>query len=311
MFSLQRAILETVAYADALDRPLTPFEIWKYLLDSGGESDRVRVSFAEVLETLDSSFLRKRLSSVDGFVFLRGRDALLLKRLRREKFSDRQLLRARRVARILRYLPFVRMVAITGSLAAKSSDRESDWDFFIVLSAGHIWTGRAVVASALHLLGLRRHGEHVAHRACLNYWITDDALEISEHDLFGSGEYSLLVPLFGEETFRKFEETNAAWIGLFRPSFERSRIQHLFSVPDTKISRTIRIFLERVFSLEILERKLKSIQRSKILANPKTTWSGSRIEATDTALVFLPRPAAPRILDAFRRRLADVEANVK
>ena len=312
MFSLQRAILETVAYADALNRPLTPFEIWRNLLDSDGLSCINRVSLVEILEALESSFLRKRLSFANGFVFLRGREVnLLSRRTYREKFSDRQIMRAQKVARILRYIPFVRMVAITGSLSAKSSDRESDWDFFMILAAGQIWTGRALVAGILHILGLRRHGQHVANRACLNYWITDDALEISEHDLFGSGEYSSLIPLFGDSTFRKFEEENMAWISSFRPLFAPSQARHLLSVSDTRLSRAIRTLLERICSARFLEDKFRSIQHAKILSNPKTRWSGSRIEATDKALVFLPRPAAPRVFDAFRRSLAEVEANVK
>lgn len=312
MFSLQRAILETVAYADALNRPLTPFEIWRNLLDSNDSSHVDWVSLVEILVALDSSFLRKRLAFADGFIFLRGREvALLSRRTCREKFSDRQIMRAQKVARILRYVPFVRMVAITGSLSAKSSDRESDWDFFIILAAGRIWTGRALVAGVLHILGLRRHGKHVANRACLNYWITDDALEISEHDIFGSGEYSSLIPLFGDSTFRKFEEANMAWIPYFRPLFAPSKARHLLSVSDTRFSRTIRTSLERICPAYFLEDKLRNVQRAKILSNPKTKWLGSRIEATDTALVFLPRPAAPRVLDTFRRRLADVEAGVK
>lgn len=311
MLSLQRAILETVAYADALNRPLSPFEIWKHLLDSNGASSFARVSLADIFDALDSSFLRKRLSSANGFVFLIGRGNLLANRIRREKLSDRELMRARRVAQILRFLPFVRMAALTGSLSAKNSDPKSDWDFLIVLSGGRIWTGRAIVTGVLHLLGLRRHGKQVAHRACLNYWITDDALEITEHDIFGSEEYSLLIPFFGEETFRRFEAVNAGWISAFRPMFEPFSVRHVLAVSDTRYSRTTRMFFEKILSSDLLERKLCTFQRSKILANPKTKWPGSRIEAMDTALVFLPRPAAPRVFDAFRRRLAEVEARVK
>lgn len=310
MLSLHRMILETVAYYDAFDYPLTEFEVWKLLLMSDGEGmSAPDISFRMVEETLEGSYLRKRLGRARGFVFLRGRERLIALRLERQRIADRNIRGARRVASIMRFFPFVRMVGLTGSLSMKNAERGSDWDFFIVLRSGYIWTGRATVTTLLHLFGLRRHGSHIAHRACLNFWVTTRSLEIWLKDLFSSSEYFFIIPLFGEATFRKFQQSNA-WIRRFRPHFRVTRLPHTALLPDTPLARFSRTVGEILLVGLGLESVLRCVQKRKIAANPKTNISEGIIEATDESLVFLPHPRGPKIFESFRRRMSDIETAV-
>ena len=307
MLSLHRMILETVAYYDVFDYPLTEFEVWKLLLMSDGEGmSAPDISFRMVEETLEGSYLRKRLGRARGFVFLRGRDRLIALRLERQRIADRNIRGARRIASILRFFPFVRMVGLTGSLSMKNADRGSDWDFFIVLRSGYIWTGRATVTALLHLFGLRRHGNHIAHRACLNFWVTTRSLEIRLKDLFSSSEYFFIIPLFGEAVFRTFQQSNV-WIRWFRPHFRVTRLPHVALLPDTSLARFSRTVGEILLAGLGLESVLRRVQKRKIAANPKTNTSEGIIEATDEALVFLPHPRGPKIFESFRHRMSDIE----
>ena len=307
MLSLHRIILETVAYYDVFDYPLTEFEVWKLLLMSDGEGmSAPDISFRMVEETLEGSYLRKRLGRARGFVFLRGRERLIALRLERQRIADRNIRGARRIASILRFFPFVRMVGLTGSLSMKNADRGSDWDFFIVLRSGYIWTGRATVTALLHLFGLRRHGNHIAHRACLNFWVTTRSLEIRLKDLFSSSEYFFIIPLFGEAVFRTFQQSNV-WIRWFRPHFRVTRLPHVALLPDTSLARFSRMVGEILLAGLGLESVLRRVQKRKIAANPKTNTSEGIIEATDEALVFLPHPRGPKIFESFRHRMSDIE----
>lgn len=303
-------ILETVAYYDAFDYPLTEFEVWKLLLVSDGEGENMTpVSFRDVRETIQGSFLGKRLGRLRGFVFLHGREDIVALRADRQKIADRNIFGARRIACLLRCLPFIRMVGLTGSLSMKNADRGSDWDFFIVLRSGYIWTGRAVATAFLHALGLRRHGKKVSRRACLNYWVTTHSLEIHSKDLFSSSEYFFIIPFFGEEIFKKFQKTNV-WIRRFRPQFQGMKLSHIALVRDTFFSRFLRSSGEIFFAGLHFEHVLRFLQKKKIASNPKTKHSNGIIEATDDELIFLPNPRGPRVFETFRRRLSDVEANV-
>jgi hypothetical protein len=199
------------------------------------------------------------------------------------------------------------MVALTGSLAMKNSNPSGDWDLLVVLRSGHIWTGRALLTTVLHVFGKRRHAQDVANRVCLNYWITTQSLEIITKDLFSSNEYFFITPLFGITEFRKFQEKNR-WIRRFRPQYEVIQSEHLLCLKDSRAAKLFRDIGEILLSDLALERMLAVMQKKKINANPKTHLAGSFIEATDKALIFLPKPQGPKVFEQFKMRLSEIES---
>lgn len=303
--------MATVAYYDVFDYPLTAFEIWKYLLrvdtDSWDTCDASVASLEDVVKALETDAVRKHMEVEQGFFMLKGRRRLVHRRLTSGKSVIPKLKRIKRLAWWLRFIPYVRMVALTGSLAMKNGDAGSDWDMLIVLRPGHIWMGRTLVTGLLHLTGKRRHGKHIRDRACLNYWITSDSLEIVTKDLFSSNEYFFLVPLFGTEEFRKFQLKNL-WIKKFRPNYTLSESIHLLHVKDSAAARAVRNVGEVLLSDRFLEGVLAAWQKKKIRSNPKTSLPGSLIEASDKALIFLPKPQGPRVFEMFKKKMSDLES---
>lgn len=313
---LSRNIIATVAYYDVFDYPLTSFEVWKYLIvqdqslelfpETGASADG-GITLESVVKTLETESVRRHVGNLNGLYFLQGRRVLVDRRLRRGKLAIAKLQGVHRLVFWLRFVPFVRMVALTGSLAMKNSDAAGDWDLLIVLRAGHIWTGRAALTGLLQLFGQRRHGSDIADRACLNYWITSESLEIITKDLFSSNEYFFMTPLFGFDQFRKFQEKNR-WIRRFRPQYHAMRSVPSLCIRDSWFAKLIRDIGEILLSDKALERKLSAIQKKKIAANPKTKLPGSLIEATDKALIFLPKPQGPKVFEKFKQRLSEVGA---
>ncbi|MEI7749678.1 MAG: hypothetical protein WCJ25_01600 [Candidatus Moraniibacteriota bacterium] len=304
--SLSGNIIATLAYYDAFDQPLTAFEVWKHLTveDVDGEKSEP-VSLGDVVSALDGKDIRGRIAFWDGFFFLPGREHLVPLRIGTEKIAVAKLRRIRRLATALRLVPFVRMIGVTGSLAMKKGNSDSDWDFFVVLRAGRIWTGRTLLTGFLHLIGRRRHGNHTKDRACLNYFVTEDRLTIPTEDLFSANEYTFLIPLYGRETFQRFELKNR-WIARLKPDFLPTEALPLWYVRDTDEARSFRTVLERIFDSDRLEAWLGEWQKKKILRNPKTGNEGGHIEASDQALVFLPDPHGPRVYEKFRKRLGEI-----
>lgn len=303
--SLSKDILATIAYYDVFGLPLTTFEIWEHRIAIDGPEEDRRVPLRDILRSLREEPLAGRVAERDGFHFLKGRDDLVSARLRADKVSSAKLRRVRGLARLLAFVPFVRMIGVTGSLAMKQSDAESDWDLFVVLRSGHIWTGRAILTGFLHAIGKRRHGELSRDRACLNYYVADDHLEISSQDLFSANEYRFLLPVVGAGVFRRFEIANR-WILDSKPNFHPTELLPLWYRPEPSLAAPVRTLLERIFASPALEAILARLQKRKIARNPKTGWKGARIEATDSALVFLPRPRGPRHFDDFMRLFAEL-----
>jgi len=82
--------------------------------------------------------------------------------------------KAKRYARIIGKLPFVERVSLTGSLVEGRGHKESDIDFFVQVKPGRIYCTRFIVTTIIQLLGVRRHGEAIAGRICLNWFATFD-----------------------------------------------------------------------------------------------------------------------------------------
>jgi hypothetical protein len=104
--ALSRAILQTVTYSDIFDYPLSAREIYRYLTG-------MKASLDEVNLMLHSNSI---LMQAGKYYFLPGRQDIVNMRTRREKRSKQLLPIALRYGRILGALPFIRMVALTGSL---------------------------------------------------------------------------------------------------------------------------------------------------------------------------------------------------
>ena len=309
---IHKNILATIAYYDGLDYPLSAFEIWKYLTQvaiSNSQSEKSKLpaspagrqitnyksqnqntcSLPEILTELDEYSLKRLIEEHRGFYFLRGRKELVETRIKRNKNTAGKLKRLRRTVWFLRFIPFVRMIAVTGSLAMKNSKARSDWDLLFVLKSGRIWTGRTLVTLFLQMTGKRRYAKKSNDRICLNYYITDESLELITKDFFSAGEYFFTWPAFDTGIFSKFQLRNS-WIRDFRPNYYLVEAGHLRTLKDTRATKAARSIGEKIFGWNFLENWLSDWQARKIMRNPKTSLPGSFIRANENHLVFLPEP---------------------
>lgn len=302
---LLKNILNTIVYYDILDYPLTAFELWKYLaVTEGNASEKSKCSLGEIVEALKSEDLKRHIEEYRGFYFLRGRKDLVEKRIQNDKNSIAKFKIAQRVVWWLRFAPFFRMVAVTGTLAMKNCEKNSDIDFFVVLKKGRIFTGRLFVTLVVQLLGKRRYGGKIKNRICLNYFITTGSLEIKRQDLFAANEYSFIYPLFGLDIFQRFCQNNISWINKFKPNYQIPNLkpaQHYLE--HGKASRFIQKTKEALINFlggDRIEAWLKKKQIEKIKRNPLTYKKGGYVEYNDDNLVFLPKPQGPEILEKYK-----------
>lgn len=309
----EKRIVSTISYYNELDFPLTAFEIWKHLTVLDEQSVMPNLSLEGILDCLENKELGKYIEEFKGFYFLKGEKELVERRLKRNKIASLKLKRLKMIISLLRLVPFVRMIAVTGRLAMKNSGRNSDWDIFVIIKKGRIWTGRTLVTILTHLIRKRRHGKKIKDRICLNYFITDESLKIDiegrpfEVNLFSANEYSFMIPLFGFKKFRKFEIRNS-WIRNLKPNFELTEVKNMRMISDSHFSKFIRKFGEKLLSFDLIEDSLRKLEKEKIARNPKTHIFGSIIEATDESLVFLPKPQGKEIWERCKDKILKIRA---
>ncbi len=305
---LDKNILATVIYYDGFGYPLTAFEVWKYLIRTDyylRSNDVLNFSLADVSKHLSDKNLNKFIEHFNGFYFLKGRKNLVDNRIASGKISVVKIKKLRRIVWWMRFFPFVRMVGITGALAMKNAKASSDWDLFIVLKYGKIWTGRTIVTGLLHFFRQRRHGKNVSDRVCLNFFVTDQSLEVITKDLFSANEYMFLFPLYGYDVYHKFQIKNQ-WIRSMKPSYALCELAPFDILNDSYLSKKIRIAGEWLFSPKWIENVLKKIEKKHIMLNPKTHQDGSMVYANDDALVFLPSPHGPVIFEKFKEKIEEL-----
>lgn len=165
----------------------------------------------------------------NGFYFLEGREGNIYKHVLRERLSKKKLGIARRAARILSFIPTVRMVAVTGSLAMGNTTDESDIDLMIVTGKGKLWTTRLTVY--LLLLATRyslRHPDdkNQKDKLCLNIWIDEADLIWPKKDrnLYTAHEIAQILPLVNKgQTYESFLKKNK-WILNYWPNAVRIKL---------------------------------------------------------------------------------------
>lgn len=302
---LNKNILATVIYYDGLDYPLTAFEVWKNLIRTDyynqGEV-AIEASLIEVMRNLDSQELFAFIRQQNGFYFLKGREDLVSSRISNGKISNGKMKRLRLVVWMLRFVPFVKMIGVTGRLAMKNASLKSDWDLLVVLKHGKIWTGRTLVTMVVHLLGKRRYANKISNRVCLNYFVTDETLEVITKDLYSANEYMFLFPLYGWETYQRFQIKNH-WIKNMKIQYGLTEISPLRIVEDSFLSKKIRNLGEKVLNFAFIESVLRKIEKNRIMKNPKTHQEGSLVYANDDALIFLPNPHGPKVFEKFKEKV--------
>ena len=200
------AVLRTVVYASLFDYPLTAEQLHGSLIG-------VRASKESIVAWWRSSeLLQATVEHRDGLFFPAGRADLIATRERRERVSRELLDRDRRILSMLEQVPFVRMVALSGSLAHLNAEGSADLDLFVITAPNRVWSVTLTVLVLSRLLGWRRH-------MCLNYVLSERTMKIVPEDLFTANQIVHLRPMFGAAVFERFVKTNG-FIRNHYPNFE-------------------------------------------------------------------------------------------
>lgn len=214
---MEKAVLKTLSYADIFDYPLKAWEIHKWLVGR-------KVSLHQIEKVLRRKNLELRIKHQDGYYFLKNRKGLVKKRLERERQSKRLLRQASWVGEILKIIPSVKLVGISGNLSMENATRVDDIDFFIITKKGRLWISRLITLLILNLLGKRRQrGEKkVSGKVCVNILVEEDQLEQKNKDLYTAHEILQLRVLWQrQEVYTKFLEENN-WAFKFLPNWTAS-----------------------------------------------------------------------------------------
>lgn len=194
----------------------------------------------------------------------------------KNELKQKLLKRAKFAAKVLSYVPFVRMVSINGSLATGNIKPNSDIDFFIICEKQYLWTARFFTVGVLSFLRLRAKGKSHNHKICLNHFLSSKNYSIGFKNRYNGLQYSRLKVLLDiDNQHQKFILANK-WMNRF------SDLPTRFS--KLKKQNIIQIFFEMVFKDS--EYKFKERQLRKINQNPFYKQPDSVKSFTDKEFYF-------------------------
>ena len=196
-------LLKPILYFSLFKYPLTEEEIFNFSKAESKEQIKL-----DLMELVNDNIIYK----IDDFYLTENNETLIKRRLEGNKMAKNIYQKALTVSRLISKFPYVEGVGISGSLSKGYYDDDGDIDFFIITSPKRLWIARTflILYKKLFLLNSRKY-------FCVNYFISSNALEIEEKNIFTATELTTLLPMFGNGSFHKFYDKNK-WVENYLPN---------------------------------------------------------------------------------------------
>ena len=206
---VKKNILRTLLYYDIFSHPLKPEEIFIFL-------PKNTVPKSDVLGMIEifSSQKECAFTQKNGFIYVKPNEHYISRRISKENYSRKMWRAARVMTHIIKRFPFVRAVFISGSLSKNSSEKISDIDYMVVTSRGRLWIARTLLILFKKIFLLNSYKFF-----CLNYFVTEDNLEIPFKNVFTATEVAYIKSTFNTDMMHNFVMANK-WIKDYFPNYK-------------------------------------------------------------------------------------------
>ncbi|MHB8208902.1 nucleotidyltransferase domain-containing protein [Mucilaginibacter sp.] len=202
---IKESILATLAYFDMFNYPLTRAEVYLFLRNKFNYE-----LFGDAIKCLVDNGI---IYQFDKFYTLSKDHYIVVRRLEGNQKAAELMRIAEKVGSLLIKFPYVRGIAISGSLSKNFADAGSDVDLFIITEKNRLWIARTIMHCFKKLTFL----VNKEHLFCMNYYIDMQQLEIPEKNIYTAIEIGTLIPLQGDIVFEKFYAANT-WTRKFLPN---------------------------------------------------------------------------------------------
>lgn len=250
--TLHKSILRTLLYYDIFSHPLTEEEVYFFLQEN-------TVSKKEIMEVIQTL---TRLDEIEfglkeGYVFIKPAEKNIAVRKDKEIYSRKMWRFARIATQIIKRCPFVRCVMVTGSLSKNSSYKDSDLDFMVITERNRLWIARTLLMLFKKIFLFNSYKFF-----CINFFITEDHLEIEDKNIFTATEIIHIKTTYNEPLMMKFLKANS-WVTDFFPNYHcNESVFHYTGFKVNNRNSFVQYILEMFFPAKMAN-KLDEILRNK------------------------------------------------
>lgn len=233
-----QSIIATLVYHNIFDYPLKAEEVWHFKIGQ-------KSTLAADQKGIELLIKQQKIQQKSDLIFLKGRGEITKLRLKRFKYSQKKIKRARFYAQILKYLPSVRLVALTGALSMENSDKKDDIDFLIVTEKSTLWTTRLLVNLLLYPYKRKPGKPQTDNKACLNIFLAKNSLKITTQNLYTAHEIAQIKPIWQRgNTYLSLIKANS-WIKNYLPNWQPASADSFDTYPQSGFLFPVTCFLSR------------------------------------------------------------------
>ena len=299
--SLEKDILKVLAYFDIFHYPVSKKEILSFLSSTPGER--------ELTIILERLCLDKRIFKHDEFYFLQNDLSAVNQRRDDNKRAQVLLKTAYRISSFLFQFPYVRGIGISGSLSKNVADKDADIDFFVITKSNRLWIARTL----MHLFKKFTFIIGKQHWFCMNYYIDEQALQISDKNIYTAMEVVTLVPVCGNGTIKNFFDAND-WTQAYFPNYDLST-DSLRKAKHSFLKRIFESFFNNLFGewLDNYLMRLTSKRWNQKEVLGKMNIKGGRMGLRTGKHFSKPNPAffQQKILLLYESKLKEIDKSRK
>ena len=286
------AIARSVLYAALFDYPLTLAQLRRTLIGSTQTP-------SQILATLRTSVaLGEIVAQADGYFFPTGRRDLIDVRRSRESRSRGFLESHALLLRTIAALPYVRMLALSGSVAHLNLEQGGDLDIFLDTRGRRVWSTTVIVVLLAKLLGRRR-------TLCANFVVADSALHFAQADLFTANQIVGLKTVTGTDVFQTIVRLNP-FVRAFYPNFHGADSSPLH-IRHGAAMRLLRRSAEIVLwgPSAVFELVCRTAYRSYLRRRASTWTSPDQVTLGDAVVKLHTRSHRHEVLSRFDEAVSD------
>lgn len=198
-----KAILTTLAYRSVFNSTLSFHQLATFLITD----EEVDVTlFSNRLQNL---LRAKKIGKKKGKYYLPGKKPLSWGL--RGRYSMEHSESVQHAIKILGKIKWIKMLAITGSVAAHNAKKADDIDIFVITEKNRLWITRFYVVLLLKALNLYRSDKDSAGKICPNIFVDEDEMEWAKErrNIYIAHEVVMMHPIINRDNiYFKFIKKN-------------------------------------------------------------------------------------------------------
>lgn len=245
-----RSIKRTLAYSAVFQYPMSEYQLYTFLITKNNyDHDFFITSLRRLVK-------KKHVKAKDGKYYLPGVRPVSWKL--RYKYSQDLIDEAQASIRLLAFIPWIKMVAVTGAVASHNAVKDDDVDVLIVTEKNRLWISRFFVFFILKVIGKYAQRGENNRKLCCNLFTDESGMKWGKHkqNVYVAREMLSIQPLFDkDDTYFKFVQTNSWALKYF--SNYKMEFPSSYSPKDLRKSRLVNLFedLLRKFQLNYMKNK--------------------------------------------------------